>query len=335
MTGEIRSRVVEAIARAYTLDQLDSVVNRALNHTLDFYVAKGDRLTTVDKLIAALELVPDDCEDLLVKLRVWTSSPELRAAIDKYYGAPDSPDPFEEVMILGEPYVDRQILRNKLRQVFQVPTRRALVIRGPRAAGKSYSRWVIELAGRSQTIDPVFVQLKDNVLDDIVAQLINDMNLPPRDYRDRMAQFSTIGKGFISALRGSAKQMPVGQRWCLIFDSHDHETVPGVVRDFVNDLLREVATLQMLPIWMVVLGYGTASGIAGSAATPGNVISDDILHLTPPDVDKFLQQMADQTGHPYSDSSAIFAGLAPPFDHEGMAIITARLKERIATIGVL
>jgi hypothetical protein len=341
MNGQVRSHLVDAIARAYSINQLDVFVHKVLNQPLEYYVSITDRVTTVDKLIEELERMPDDCEKFLVKLRIWTSLPEVRASIDRYYGVPDAPDPYEELVVLDEPFVNRQITRNKLRDLFQKPNRRAMVVRGPRASGKTYSRWLIEHVARSETIEPVYVELKDASLEEIVAQIINDLNLPPNEFRDRLAQFSTMAKGFNSALRGAARQMPAGQRWCLIFDSHDHDAVPNTTRDFVDVLLWEVARLQMPPIWMVVLGHRAAPQIAGPAVAPVNLMSDDILQVTQPDIDKYLQQLAAKAGQTLPPekltvyTAAIFNGLTPPFDHEGMTTLSGRLREKVAEIGAV
>jgi hypothetical protein len=338
MNPKVRAELVEVIARIYTLPQLDALVRKALNRALEYYVGPSDRITTVDKLIAALELTPEDLETLLVSLHAWARAPALRAAIDAYYGAPAGEDPYDALMVLDEPFVNRQKSRDKLRDLFQNPNRRAMVVRGVRATGKSYSRWLIEHVARSEGIEPVFVELKDNVLDDIVAQIINDMSLPPQEFRDRLAQFSTITKGFISALRGSARRMPAGELWCLIFDSHDYDTVPKVMRDFVDELLVDVANLQMPPIWMVVLGHRPPPPAAGPTAPPARLITDDILPMTQPDIDKFLEQLCKRIGPllPQGQTSAlsadIFLDLTAPLDHEAMQILAVRLREKIAQI---
>jgi hypothetical protein len=341
MNPEVRDKLVKVIASMYTLAQLNTFVRKALDRGLEYYAVAPDLLTTVDRLIEELERTPDDLETLLVKLRVWEMRPALRAAIDAYYGAPDAEDPYDALLILSEPFVNRQISRNKLRNLFQSQNRRALVIRGPRASGKSYSRWLIEQVARSEGIEPVFVELKDNVLEDIVGQIINDLSLPPQEFRDRLAQASTMTKGFISAVRGSARKMEPGVRWCLIFDSHDYDTVAQATRNFVDELLAEVANKQMPPIWMVVLGHHPAPSGGGPTAPLARLITDDILQVSQPDIEKFFQQLSDQRGLALAPgrSSAltadIFKGLQPPLDHLGMQTLAERLREKILEIGAV
>jgi hypothetical protein len=341
MNPEVRAKLVKVIASMYTLAQLNTFVRKALDQGLEYYAVAPDLLTTVDKLIEELERTPDDLETFLAKLRVWEMRPALRAAIDAYYGAPGAEDPYDALLILSEPFVNRQISRNKLRDLFQGPNRRALVVRGPRASGKSHSRWLIEQVARSEEIEPVFVELKDNVLEDIIWQIINDLSLPPQEFRDRLAQASTMTKGFISALRGSARKMQAGERWCLIFDSHDYDTVAEANRNFVNELLFEVANLQMQPIWIVVLGHREVPPGSGPTAPPARLITDEILHVTQPDIEKFLLQLSEQQGQSLAQGRSaaltadIFQGLQPPLDHLGMQTLAHRLREKILEIGIV
>jgi hypothetical protein len=334
MDEEARHRLVDAIAKLYSVAQLGSIVLRFLNHPLEHYVALADKPTMVEKLLTALERETDDRDTFLAKLR--ETEMRLRALIDAYYGVPTDPIAYEALLVLDEPFVDRQISRDKLRELFQKVNRRALVVRGPRAAGKTHSRWLIEHIARSEGIEPVFVQLRDNTIEDVVGQIINDLSLPAKDFRDRLAQASTMTKGFVSALRGSARQMTAEQRWCLIFDSHDYDTVDKALRDFVDALLSEVVDVQMKSIWMVVLGHHAAVSTVGSATPSARLITDTILPLTPPDVEKYLEQLAHQTGASFAANLAteIFQGLTPPLDHDGMNILAGRLRDKIAEAGV-
>jgi hypothetical protein len=135
--------------------------------------------------------------------------------------------------------------------------------------------------------------------------------------------------------------MQAGERWCLIFDSHDYDTVAEATRNFVDELLSEVANLQMQPIWMVVLGHRQAPPGGGPTAPPARLITDDILQMTQPDIEKFLLQLSVQQGQSLAQgrSSAltadIFQGLQPPLDHLGMQTLAHRLREKIVEIGIV
>jgi hypothetical protein len=335
MNGEARGNLVDVIARTYTLKQLDALVHRALGQPLEYYAIAPDLQTVVDKLIAELEQRPADLATLLFKLREWVPPPPLRAAIDRYYGIASTEMPYEALVVLDEPFVNRQLLRGKLNDLFHQPNRRVLVVRGPRAAGKSHSRWLIEHVSRSEGVETVYLQLKDNTLEDIVSQLINELNLPPKEFRDRLAQFATVTKGFVSALRGSSRAMPPGQRWCLIFDSHDYDSVPKESRDFVDALMGDVANVQMPPIWMVVLGHRPSQTVQPSA----RVIADEVVPMTSPEVERFLSDLAGRWGRTFGEGTTVadvarelFQGLVPPLDHDGMRTLHDRLCTKVADL---
>jgi hypothetical protein len=333
MDGEARAKLVDAIARLYSPLQLEPLVRRFLNIPLDTIVAPAPRQTTVEKLMDWLDRRPEDRETFLTKLSV--TEIRLRGVINAYFGMPADPAAYDSLIVLDLPFVDRQISRDKLRELFQKPNRRAMVVRGPRAAGKSHFRWLIELSARSEGIEPVFVELKDNTIEDVVGQIINDLSLPQNDFRDRLAQASTITKGFVSALRGWARRLTAEQRWCLIFDSHDYDTVDKTLRDFVDALLAEAVDVQMPGIWMVVLGHRAPASTVAGAPPSARLITDNIVPMSQPDVEKFLEQVAAQTGATFAANvtTEIFQGLTPPLDHEGMATLAERLLQKLQEAG--
>jgi hypothetical protein len=334
MNPEARAKLIDAIIRLYTVAHLGTVVQKILGCRLEQYSALTDAPTTVDNFLAALERQPDDRDRFLSRLRVLEI--RLCAAIDAYYGMPGDPEPYDALMVLDLPFVDRKPTRDKLRELFQKENRRAMVVRGARATGKSHSRWLFEHVARSEGIDSVFVELKYNSVEEVVTQLINDLSLPPREFRDRLAQATTMTKGFVSALRGAARQMPAQQRWCLIFDSYDYDTVDNAMRDFVDALLAEVADLQMKPIWMIVLGHRAAAPVVGATQPSARLIKDDILQLTEPDIKKFLEQLTEQKGVTFAATAStdIVDALTLPLDHGKMARFAERLREKLEEAGL-
>jgi hypothetical protein len=339
MIPKERGKLIAAIAEFYDVSQLDAIVKQALNHELEYYASGETRPIIFGKLLTELERADEDLVNFLALLRSLTSFPQVRRAINAYLGLPPDPDPYDALKPLDEPFVNRQNSRDKLRNLFRSANRRALAIRGPRASGKSHSHWLIEHVARSEGIEPVFVQLRGVALDEILAQIINDLRLPVQEFRDRQAQFTTQAKGFISAFRGWTKTLPATSRWCLLFDNHDDETVTSEARDFVDDLLSEAADFRMPPIFVVALGHRAAT--RPGAATANRVVADDIVQMTQPDVDRFLLALAAQAGLALSPArsgtltEAIFKGLVPPLDHEGMTTLTGRLFEKIIEIGIV
>jgi hypothetical protein len=339
MNGQERGKLIDVITRFYNLAQLNAIVQKALNQPLEYFANGGTYPVLVDKLLADLELRPDDRDTFLAVLKVATTRSEVRGAINAYYGVPPDPDPYDSLRPLDEPFVNRQNSREKLRSLFRSPNRRALVIRGPKASGKSHSHWLIEYVARSEGIEPVLVQLRGATLDDVVTQIINDLQLPVQEFRDRQAQASTQTKGFISAFRGWTKTLPPLTRWCLLFDNHDDESVDAAVSGFVDALLSEVADFTMPPVFVIVLGHRTIP--RPGAATAKRAVTDDILQMTQPDVERFLQQLATQNGAALQPgesttlAASVFENLVSPLDHDGMTTLSGRLADKITAMGVI
>jgi hypothetical protein len=339
MDGEKHARLVEAICRAYSLRQFDELVRRALNTPREHYAIANDLKTIVDKFIEELELVQDQLLTFLLKLREWTSRPELRAAINSYFGLTNAAgDPYTALLVFDEPFVNRQVFRERLCELFTNPWSRVLITRGPRACGKTHSRWLIRHVAETIGAEVVVVDFDlldnpDNEVRDIVDQLINDMYLPPNEFRDRIAQASTISKGFASALRGHSRTAfkQSGQQWCLVFDHFDRDVVPQSAREFVRLLVSDAATLQLQNVWVIVLGYKEL--LTPSIAR--RVLDEEIFPMQPPDVERFLDQMATSAGKPIQPGGnaarrdEIFNGLVVPLNHDGMWEMARRLHKHI------
>jgi hypothetical protein len=331
MGDEGRAKFLKALCRAYERAQLDSVVRASLGHSLEYYAIGSDLPTIVDKLLDDLEKRPQELFPFLFRIRQTTRRPELRSAIDGYLQISNlDGNIYEALVVLDEPFVDRHIFRQRLRELFETPNRRVLVLRGGRVVGKSHSRWLIQHVSENIGIDMVYVDLLGNTVDDIVGQLINDMNLPPREFRDRLAQVSTISKGFVSALRGFSRRMQE-QHWCLVLDGYDRAEVTDDVRSLVDVLLYEVARVQMNPIWLVLLGYG---------ALPHDlrfhVIEEEVLPIAKPDVERFLRDLAaslHKTGATTTTiCDSIFNGLQHPLDEQGMTTMITRLRAKVVDL---
>ena len=341
MPEEERANLVQVLARTYSVEQLDVLVKRALGKPLQYYAIAPDLLTVVDKLLSDLELTPTtERLTFLLNVREWCRQPLVRGAIDAYLGLADSStETYEALVVFEEPFVDRQLFRDKLRDLFQNQNRRALVARGPRACGKSHTRWLVQHVARSEGFQSIFVDLQDIKLDEIVSQLINEMNLPPKDFRDRLAQFAAMSKGFVTALRGICKAGLLGQRWCIVFDSYDSDRVGQELREFVDILLADIGNLQMDPVWIIILGHRQSQTIIRGAAVPlVRVIADDIQPVLQSDVAKFLKDFSVRAGVEIADevaasqASEIFGNLSTPLDLDGMMTMKDRLREKLSSM---
>ena len=328
-----RPKVIETISRAYDIDQFDSLVRALLRQGLAFYAStKLPMPTIVDQLLSALERQGEPVlVDFLIKVREVTHRPELRAAVDDFLAtATVSANSYQALVVFGEPIVDRHLLRKHL-QVLFTGNKRLLVVRGEKTPGKSHSRWLIQHVAQSQGFELVYCDLVGNSVDEIVGQIINDMSLPPQDFRDRLAQFSTVAKGFISALRGYSRKQPLQhQQWCLVFDGYDREQVAESIRELVGPLVQDIANFGMPPISVILLGYrGTALSKVMARA-----LEEEIQPLTEADVEKFFDDLrkCDQFCPQRSSAKmrkSVFDGLSLPLNSDGMYQIASRIRAEL------
>ena len=335
MNGESRARLVKTLARAYQFDQLNGVVRKVLHNNLEYYVARADMLTVADQLLSKLEQRRDDLEELLLWILAWTRKVELKAAITEYLDLPDEDgNVYDALIVLEEPFVNRQMLRQNLRELFEIRARGALVVRGTRWVGKSHSRWLIQHIAKKVGVEIVHLDLVENSVDDIIGQLINEMNLPVKEFKDRVAQVSTVGKGLASALRGISRTLEDGHNWCLVFDGHDREEAAAGMRELVEPLLHSAAKLELQPIQIILLGYGKILPVDIRV----RILEDDVAPLSQRDVENFLKEFAARSGQVLPETrcasmcSWIFDGLAFPLNQDGMKLMNERLRKKLAEV---
>ncbi len=333
-----RKALIDAICEIFSEAQLSAMLRQTFrnNQGLDYYARPDTLPLRVDELLATLEHQGRDLYVFLLSLRRdWAHDYwPLVVAIDNLIDTPQGPNPYDDLVVLQEPFVDRATLRNLLQQLFQGPgARRALVTTGAPASGKSHSRWLIQHVASRLGIQAVVVDLVDTSVDDVVGQLINELGLPV-EFRDRLEQQSRIGKAFASALRGHLNRRDVLRpRWCLVFDGHNHATVPAPTREFVDMLLAE--TVKGLDIYLVLLGY---QGTLPAALSP-KVHEETVRQVQPADVERFLETLAasvgggaPQAGFGQQRAAIVFAGLAAPYDHDAMATIKGRLYQEVVRL---
>src|SRR5262245_8993793 len=118
MTGEQRAQLVKALVAAFTLDQLNMVVRRVLNNSLEYYSTGRDAQTVTDGLIDALEREGAALLKFLLFLRETSTRVKLRAAIEDALGIASDANPYQALVVFQEPFVNRRMLRDRLQQLF-------------------------------------------------------------------------------------------------------------------------------------------------------------------------------------------------------------------------
>ncbi|MVT11862.1 hypothetical protein [Chitinophaga tropicalis] len=289
----------ESALGLYNIDQLKMVVDKALKMRLEDYVRIESIPVTIHNLLVQLEM-----QDMLLKnflLYCMNASPRLRDATLEYYKeffgiALQAPDPYVELVVFNNAFVDRQDLRDKLRNFFTSKTHFLLATKGPRFSGRSHCASFIKYVAKTEGIEAFALDMLEADVESMISELIDDMRLPLKEFRDRMAQHSTQAKGFISALRGIVRDPPFSEkRWCLVFDHHDRDEIDPEVRAFVEGLMQEVAK-NNLPdnISIILLGQGDW------AVFPYNLHHQVIEVSTPyienTDVERYLNALASKNG---------------------------------------
>lgn len=336
MMNEKRRRLEDELLR-FTYEQLNQFVSNALGHSLEYFVTRGPNLrATVTNLLEELGKVEKQRFLFLTYMYTNVRSPGLRRAINEYLGFPPPPDPYRALAPLNEPFVNRSLLRDALQQLFSNQGHRALVTLGPRYSGRSHSRWLIEHVAQLQEQDTqvLLIDLIDeegatNVVD-IIGQIINEMRLDPKDFRDRIAQGSTQTKGFVTAMRGHARDLRDENRhWCLVFDHYDREEVDAAAHKLVVAMIKDASENRLPNINIIVLGHTTS---LDPYLDSHRVLQDNIVALTRSDVERYLNKLAQEKEAPMSQQDLhqncdeIFNGLSLPLDLNGMKELSNRLR---------
>lgn len=332
------SQLEDALLNYYkTQQQLDSVVQRALDEPLGYIISPNNNLKTiVNELLRSLEL--DGRIRLFLRYISKTNiSPELRNAIELYSGnlAP-SPNPYTALIVSNQPFVDRTSFRGALARLFG-ENLRVLIMNGNRYSGRTYSRLLVQHVAENIGIIPLYIDLMNGLqskeVQDIVLQCSNYMSLPPSNFRDPAAQQSTQTKGFIYFLIGWFRSLEGSQqRWCFIFDHYDRDEVLPACREFVDLLIEELINNSgIINVRTVLLGNKPV--IPRTIAS--YILNDRLEPFLPSDVEQYLGDIAQRNGRSVSaqdllaQREKVFEGLTQPLDLDGLYTVTDRLAKYI------
>jgi len=328
---------LEKELRRFTKEQLAALVFSALDEKLEDFAIASSLEAIIFQFMEQLLLQDKKMLSFLLFMKEL-NKPDLTGAINDFLpvilGRPvPQSDPYSELVVFGEPFVDRQDLRLKLKSLFTTQNGpQVLVTRGPRYSGRSHLRWLIQYVAQKEGIEAVYIDLLGNNVNDIIGQIINELGLPAAEFRDRLAQESTQAKGFRSAFRGKAREFPAkNQRWCLVFDHHDRDEVVQDARALVEMLVDDGAAKSLANVWVVVLGHGTML----SPQLTYRILDVPTVPLEPVDVEKFLgelfsrQQQQLTVDELAGKKAEIFLNLTTPLSLEGMYTMAERIRKCI------
>ena len=319
-----------------TLEQLDQYVLNILGAPLSHYAAGTNVPVVVNNLLSTLIMQQKDAiflKEISDKLLV----PELKSAVYEYLKIP-IPLNYNALVVYNRPFIDRAMFRHTLSSLFNQQLPNILITKGARYSGRTHSHWLIQYATQSIGLRVIRVDLLDDYkrpkdLQDIIALFANRMAFQAGELRDKLALASTQAKGLASAISGWLSS-PNGAftKWCFIFDHYDIDGVKTECRDFVDNLISDIATNLINNVWIIILGYDS---IVPSFIRPA-VIEEHIFPIQFSDVENYLVELAISNGKALSRMEAskicdaIFTGLKNPLDVDDMEEMIERLRAHIS-----
>jgi len=262
----------------------------------------------------------------------------LTAAVEDYLGEISGApivrtDPYKAIVVFNLPFVDRQILKEKLRDFFKSSPLGVMVTKGTRSTGRTHPRYFIQHVANQEGFGHVYVDLLEYTeLGDFIADIANQMKLDVKTFRDRVAQFSTQAKGFMSVLRAEASDFVLNaKQWCLVFDHHDLGEVLPDLKGLVEAMVRDVINKKLPNVRVILLGHGDWKTLP--ADVNADIIEVQTVGIQPTDVERFLTDVAANKQEPLTPveldarKSEVLNNLAMPLSLEGMRDMCDRLKK--------
>lgn len=328
------------MARVYNERQLDMMIRAILKQSFEYFVARDRLPIMITGFINGLEKDQVALKDFISQLIVSGPSLEIRGAAKAYLDdilGIQTPvaNPYKDLIVLGQPFADRQSFRDKLKDLLALQYNRTLAANGPRYSGRSHSRILVRHVGQKIGIGVAFVDLLRTDLRDAINDLINEMQLDVQNMKDRMGQYSNLAKGFITTLRGISQNQFVqnNTRWCIVFDHHDLAETPPERKEFAEMMIQELMENTLPNIYVVMLGLGSCQYLPQSYVA--NIMNVDLLRLGITDLETYVNDLHVLKNMPRLDRNAmdkemekVLADLTLPImTVEGMSTMSQRLRQ--------
>jgi hypothetical protein len=231
------------------------------------------------------------------------SGPPEAAADGTAPGGPEVADPFLSYVVGQQPFIDRTVLREHLRDLLSASPSRVLVINGDRPCGKSYTWYYVrqpELLGDSI---PVLVDLSEwadparpaEVMSSIALQL--GLPEPTVDrHAQSAAQVQSLRDWFVGKLQQDDR---AGQRWLLMVDSLDHVAQRDDTLQLVEFLAGAAIRQRLAGLRVILLGYSNRIPIDPL----DSVLTEEIGDIGPAELCDFFRSLARQSNLAISDDA--------------------------------
>lgn len=203
--------------------------------------------------------------DVFLETLTPRANARLRATIDQiltpaYYSPNGEPDPYKAILLGRAAFIDRQRLRELLRNDFH-PTpfsTRVLVVSGNKPGGKSYSWEFIRHLAQSQGAEPQRLRLRRTSYTpreffEQVYRLLGwgekTQTLPELKDDPQLARIDPL----LNALKGELNTL--NKRYWLVVDDLNEPSVTQAVRESAFALASTVEDAKPQNLWVVLLGY--------------------------------------------------------------------------------
>ena len=180
-------------------------------------------------------------------------------------GAPPPADPWLTCIVRNAPFIDREPLREAMRELEADGGRQVLVVHGDRGTGKTYTAEFVRWRARECSHEFIHVDLEQltrlSPIDSLVwpeaiaASLSDQMGLglvlPTREQADQ--QYSRWNLVCCDKLTGALIADP--RRWWIVVDSFNLVPLPQATSDFFKELAFRVDA-SLSRVRLVLLGFG-------------------------------------------------------------------------------
>jgi hypothetical protein len=258
-------------------DDLKRVVGLGTDHSLDYWVPDTNLGSQIEMLVRKV----DDKGLLQPLLDAARRERPGNQGLEEISGRLEvslqinPEEPFDAIRIFGDPMLDRNEFRNKLKLLQTETAPPVLLVDGGRYSGKSWGiRLVTYGARKSEGIKPAVVDLRDykgrlvdaGTLGELIAHEIDYDMRPPEPNEEQDAQWI---RQYCGWLRRELKRL--GGDWWIVIDDLQKVTLAESAKDFIYALGKTIPT-SMPMVRLIIVSYhdpeALATGVGAMARDP-------------------------------------------------------------------
>jgi Effector-associated domain 1 len=285
-------RWVEAFTDAFdNRDDLRRVVGFGTDYSLDYWVPDTDLRSQIEMLVRKVDdkgllrpLLDAARRERTDNRRLEAISARLEISLQI-----NPEEPFDAIRIFGDPMLDRNEFRNKLKLLKTETVPPVLLVDGGRYSGKSWGiRLVTYGARKSNGIKPAVVDLRDykgrlvdaGTLGELIAEEIDYDKPSPKPSEEQDAQWI---RQYCGWLRRELKGL--GGDWWIVIDDLEKVTLAESAKDFIYALGKAIPT-SMPMVRLIIVSYHDPEALATGV---GAMDRDPVPRMT---IDEIKEHLA-------------------------------------------